>query len=129
LPVGASGTAEASGVVISDPDPLADLPALDVAIAKDPRGRVAATAAYADALWAKTMDGDADAKGERWQFYFAKAFDGKNKAWAEEYATAQVRREQEEAERIGSEPADPAFLAELDAVETEMEAENQNRQC
>jgi hypothetical protein len=37
-----------------------------------------------------------EAKGERWQFYFNDASDGKDKAWAEGYATAQVRREQEE---------------------------------
>jgi hypothetical protein len=29
-----------------------------------------------------------EAKGERWQFYFNDAFAGKNKAWAEGYATS-----------------------------------------
>jgi hypothetical protein len=58
-----------------------------------------------------------EAKGERWQFYFNAAFDGKNKAWAEGYATAQVRREQEEAERKGSEEMDPAFMVEFDALQ------------
>ena len=37
------------------------------------------------------------AKGGRWQFYFNDPFDGKNKVWAEGYATAQVRRGQEES--------------------------------
>jgi hypothetical protein len=44
-------------------------------------------------------------KPERWHFYFSQALeaDGRNRAWAESYATAQVKREQEQAERMGEE--------------------------
>ena len=39
-----------------------DLGALALAIAKDPRGRVAATKDYADALWKLSQDGNAQAE-------------------------------------------------------------------
>jgi hypothetical protein len=58
-------------------------------------------------------EADADTKGERWQFYFANTFDGKNKAWAERYAASPVRREQKEAQRQGGEQMDPAFRPSL----------------
>ena len=62
-------------------------------------------------------------QGERWQFYYSQAIDadGKNKAWAESYTTAQVKREQEEAERMGKGGATGSedevdYLDELDAL-------------
>jgi hypothetical protein len=53
-----------------------------------------------------------DIEGERWQFYFSQALDadGKNRDWAEGYATAQVKREQEQAERMGG--GDPTLTAQ-----------------
>jgi len=61
-------------------------------------------------------------KGERWQHYFDGAFEcSKDKAWAESYATAQVKREAWE-KSLDEGPTDEAFQRELDALEEDGKA-------